>query len=170
MAFNSLLFIFFFLPIFLLLFYVVPKKCKIYVLLLFSIIFYYFSGLFNLIILLAVTLFNYLYSFVINKYRNKFVLIINLLINLVVLGLFKYNTNLVLPLGISFYTFNNISYIVDLYNKKCSIIKNIFYYFTSSMLFTHVTMGPISKYSDLYENLKISIIKMKIFIVDLEDS
>ena len=154
MAFNSLLFIFFFLPIFLLLFYVVPKKCKIYVLLLFSIIFYYFSGLFNLIILLAVTLFNYLYSFVINKYRNKFVLIINLLINLVVLGLFKYNTSLVLPLGISFYTFNNISYIVDLYNKKCSIIKNIFYYFTSSMLFTHVTMGPISKYSDLYENLK----------------
>lgn len=153
MSFNTLIFIIVFLPLFLLLFYLVPKKFKYLVVLLCSVIFYLYSGLFNLILLLGICLVNYIFTNVFSKRDNKFLWYILILLNIGCLGLFKYGFSSIFPLGISFYTFNNISYIVDVKRKKINCEKNILYYMTYILLFCHITMGPIVRYSDLKESI-----------------
>lgn len=155
MNFSSLLFIFVFLPIAFLLFYIVPKRYKHLVLLLASIVFYLYSGVFNLILLFCVSTINYILVRVFGKKEKfNFILGILALLNIGTLLLFKYNGNLIFPLGISFYIFNNISYIMDVKRKKISSEKNYLYYLLFSMLFCHVTMGPIVRYENISRDLK----------------
>jgi len=154
MNFSSLIFIFFFLPIFLLCYRLVPKKGKKIILLLFSIVFYLYSGLYNFIILISLSLFNYLILLIINRFKKLgFLYYVLIIINILVLLVFKYDKSLVFPLGISFYIFNSLSYIVDLKGNKIKFDKNIVNYFVYVMLFTHITMGPITRYDSVINDL-----------------
>ena len=155
MNFSSLVFIFVFLPVLFLLFYLVPKKFKYLILLLGSIVFYSYSGLFNLIVLLCVSTFNYFITRIFGgKKKFNLILVVLALLNIFTLLLFKYNKNLLFPLGISFYIFNNVSYIIDVKRKKIKPEKNYLYYLLYSMLFCHVTMGPIIRYENISKDLK----------------
>ena len=154
MNFNSLTFLIFFLPIFFILFYLIPKKCRYIILLLGSVLFYSFSSINNLIIVITLALVNYIGTIFINKSKKVNILSYILVgINIIALLFFKYNNNIIFPLGISFYTFNNISYIIDIKRKKIPVEKNILYYLTYILTFTHITMGPITRYKDIKENI-----------------
>ena len=129
MSFNSLLFVIFFLPVFYLLFFLCPKKHRCYILLIANIIFYLFSGIKNLLLLLGISLMNYLITrWTENKKKNHILLNGLALWNLFTLFFYKYTNQLIFPLGISFYTFNNIMYIIDIKRKKQPVEKNYFYY------------------------------------------
>ena len=154
MNFNSLTFLIFFLPIFFIVFYLFPKKYRYIILLIFSIVFYLFSSLTNFIIVISLAFLNYIGTILINKSKKIDLLSYILVgINIITLLFFKYTDNIIFPLGISFYTFNNISYIIDIKRKKIPVEKNILYYLTYIMTFTHITMGPITRYQDIKNNI-----------------
>lgn len=146
MNFNSLIFLILFLPIFICAFYLVKNKYRYIVLLATSLIFYAYSGIFNFCVLLIVTVINYLFALILEKNKNKILLILSILIDIASLSFFKYNKSFVLPLGMSFYIFNNLTYIIDVYNNKIVSEKNILFYFIYACLFSHITMGPILHY------------------------
>ena len=150
MIFSSLEFIFIFLPLFLILYFVSPTKYKNYVLLIGSIIFYIIGAWehphYVLLLGIAISL-NYIIGKKLEKNKNKKILIVGIIYNLIWLIFFKYSDfiisiisnisdvyieplNLLLPIGISFYTFQSISYIVDIYNEKCKPAKSIIKYAT----------------------------------------
>ena len=136
MSFSSLTFIFLFLPISFLIFYITPKKIKKYIVLLISILFYTLSSINALPVLLCTIIVNYLVALAIDKCNNKKVVLTSgILLNALQLVFYKYTNfifdninninninnifsmnvpeiNLILPLGISFYTFQVISYLV----------------------------------------------------------
>ena len=153
MAFNSLIFLIVFLPLFLLLFYVIPKKYKYLIVLFCSVIFYLYSGLFNFFLLIGICIFNYIATRLLSRKNISFLWYLLIILNIIVLCLFKYGISSIFPLGISFYTFNNISYIVDIKRKKIDAEKNILYYMTYILLFCHITMGPLVRYNDLKESI-----------------
>lgn len=155
MNFSSLAFLFFFLPVFLILFFAFPKKHRYIIVLLGSLLFYFYSGLFNFLLISGISLFNYVYLLVIKKIKKHDIfLIILAILNIATLLFFKYNSLFAFPLGISFYTFNNLTYIFDIKKKVTKIETNILYYFTYVFLFCHVTMGPIVKYEDISKQIK----------------
>ncbi|MBQ9609843.1 MAG: MBOAT family protein [Lachnospiraceae bacterium] len=167
MNFTEIPFLFLFLPIALFLYYICPKKIRIFILLVISLIFYSIgSG--KYFILLAISLFvNILLSMFISKQQKtakKLLLILGILYNIGILGYYKYydffitNVNtvlksnyklhdLALPLGLSFFTFKSISYLVDVYNGKSdySIIKTALYL----SFFGQIQSGPLSRYEDM---------------------
>ena len=155
MNFSSLIFIFFFFPSFLFIYRIIPKKFKKIVLLVFSILFYLYSGLYNFIILVSLSFINYLFTNLISKFKKlHFLYYLLIALNIGTLLVFKYNKSLAFPLGISFYIFNSLSYIIDLKRGKIKTEKNILNYFTYIMLFTHVTMGPITRYDSVKKDLE----------------
>lgn len=145
MLFSSVTFLFFFLPIVFLLYYAVPKKYKNYLLLFFSIVFYAWGGLLYLPLLLISISINYLFGITIesykdNKNKKRKVLIGSIIFNILYLGVFKYtnfimdNINILLntkiniptiplPIGISFYTFQAMSYVIDVYRNDGKVQK-----------------------------------------------
>ena len=90
MVFSSILFIFFFLPIFLLCYFLVPKKLKNTVLLIFSLIFYAWGEPIYIILMILSTLINYILALLMNKNNKKIYLVLCVLINVLLLGVFKY--------------------------------------------------------------------------------
>lgn len=146
MNFNSLIFLILFLPIFICAFYLVKNKYRYIVLLATSLIFYAYSGIFNFCVLFIVAVINYLFALILEKNKNKILLILSILIDIASLSFFKYNKSFVLPLGMSFYIFNNLTYIIDVYNNKIVSEKNILFYSIYACLFSHITMGPILHY------------------------
>lgn len=156
MNFNSLTFLILFLPIFFSVFFLFPKKYRSFVILLGSILFYFYSGIFNGILIIIISFTNYLLAMLINKDLKckKSLFVLTIALNIFILFLFKYNGSLLLPLGISFYTFNNISYIVDVKMKKILPENNFLQYLTYSMLYCHVTMGPITNYQLIKKDLE----------------
>lgn len=188
MIFSSLVFLLKFIPLFFLIYYIVPAKLKNYVLFVFSIIFYAF-GEPKFLILIFISIFvNYIVGLLISYYdgkektlenttKNKYTvckslaLIVGIIYNLSALLVFKYadffieNINhifktdisllkLTLPLGISFYTFQIMSYIIDLYRGKIKATKSIVVLGTYLVMFPQLIAGPIVVYSDVSERLK----------------
>ena len=146
MVFSSISFLFFFLPLLFLVYFLVPKKSRNLVLLCFSLFFYFFGEKWYLCLLLFVTFFNYLCAIFMDK-RKKLFLIIGIVLNVGILFYYKYtnffinsfndifglklNTlNIILPLGISFFTFQNISYLIDVYKGSVKRENSFFYYLT----------------------------------------
>ncbi|GIM34106.1 hypothetical protein PAGU1678_33740, partial [Paraclostridium bifermentans subsp. muricolitidis] len=147
MVFSSIVFLFTFLPITLILYYISPRKMKNIVLLLISLIFYAWGEPVYVFLMMFTTLFDYLIGLLINKYRrnkikSKRIFIFAVLVNLGILGFFKYygfvieNINSVfslnigynqlpLPIGISFYTFQTLSYVIDVYLDKVKVQKSL---------------------------------------------
>ena len=147
MVFSKPIFLFGFLPIVLLLYYIVPRKFKNFVLLFMSLIFYAW-GEPKLLLLMVFTIFvDYTAGLLINKYSNKpvtskIIFVATLVINLALLGIFKYANFVIdsinsvvggkfdlleisLPIGISFYTFQALSYVIDVYKKVVPVEKNL---------------------------------------------
>ncbi len=171
MIFSSISFLFFFLPLLLLIYYLLPRKFRNIVLLIFSLIFYYFGEKWYVILLIASCLINFLIGIALEKNEKKIYLILGLIINLGLLIYFKYtnfflssfsnlfNLNInslkiVLPLGISFFTFQNISYLIDVYRKDVESSKNFLNYATYIALFPQLVAGPIVRYKDVTEEIK----------------
>lgn len=171
MVFSSISFLFFFLPLLFLIYYLVPKKGRNYVLLLFSLLFYYWSEKQYLVLLLFSCLVSYLIGCFLGKKKKKSIFVLGILIHVGLLFYFKYSnffldnvTNLfglpdisfsvILPLGISFFTFQNISYLVDVYQGSVLTERNFFTYCTYVTLFPQLVAGPIVRYQDVLEDLK----------------
>ena len=171
MVFSSTIFVFLFLPLVLILYFLMPKKFRNYILLIFSIIFYIFGGPKFLLVLLLVVLIDYFGAFLIDKKKNKkLFLIITICLNIATLFYFKYtgffleNINnlfslnikipdIVLPIGISFYTFQAMSYVIDVYRKKVKVQKNFFTLLLYVSLFPQLVAGPIVRYETIEKEL-----------------
>lgn len=175
MLFSSITFLFYFLPITLGLYYIVPKQFKNYILLLSSIIFYSWGGLLYLPILLISICINYAFGLKIDKYKDnkiqkKKILIYSIIFNVLYLGIFKYtnfitdNINILfnmnisipkipLPIGISFYTFQAMSYVIDVYREDGKVQKNIFNLALYISMFPQLVAGPIVRYQTVDDQI-----------------
>jgi alginate O-acetyltransferase complex protein AlgI len=169
MVFSSNIFLFLFLPTTLLLYFAAPKKLvgekyKNYLLLFASLIFYAWGEAQYLVLLLISILVNYFFGIAIEKRSKNFYATIAIAFNLLLLGYFKYANFLVenfnqispyqvtlakvhLPIGISFFTFHAISYLVDIYRKKCRAQKNICDLALYISFFPQLIAGPIVRYN-----------------------
>lgn len=173
MLFNSLTFLFIFLPICLLLYFLLPGiKLKNTILLIFSLIFYSFGEPVYVLLMLFSIFISYIFGLLINNGRyKKFYLIISIILLLLNLFFFKYsnflidninyifnlnisNLNLSLPIGISFYTFQALSYLIDLYKDKIKVQKNFFYLALYISLFPQLIAGPIVRYETVEEEIR----------------
>ena len=175
MVFSSLSFLFFFLPLLLVVYYISKDNYKNYILLVFSLIFYSWGEPVYVLLMILSIIINYIVAILIDKYENKkikkMILIIGIFIDIGLLFYFKYSnffidilnnifglsykiTEIVLPIGISFYTFQEISYLVDVYLKRIKVQKNIFNLGTYISFFPQLIAGPIVRYKDIEKQLK----------------
>lgn len=175
MLFSGIPFLFYFLPIELLLYFSVPKKLKNAVLLLSSLFFYGWGEPKFLIFMLISIIQGYVFGLLIEKYngmkRSKVFLVASVFISLGILGYYKYadffieNFNaltgasvpllkIVLPIGISFYTFQILSYVVDVYRKDVAAQRNIINLGAYIAMFPQLIAGPIVRYSDIAVQLE----------------
>ena len=172
MVFSSIIFLFYFLPITLIIYYIVPNKAKNLVLLLFSLLFYFYGEPKYILIMISSIISAYIFGILMDKYRkySKLFLIFSLCVSIGALVYFKYinflieNINLflshkidfiyvVLPIGISFYTFQIISYLVDVYNGKTKAQKNLINLAMYVALFPQLIAGPIVRYNTINEQI-----------------
>lgn len=179
MVFSSILFIFRFLPIALILYFLTPYKYKNLILTILSLIFYSWGEGKYFLIMIASIAVDYTAGRLIYKFKDQkkklFILCISLLFNLGMLFFFKYinffieNINdifnmslglvkITLPLGISFYTFQTMSYSIDVYRGRVKPENNIINFAAFVTLFPQLIAGPIVKYSDISEEIKNRII------------
>ena len=171
MVFSSAVFVFGFLPLVFLCYFIAPKKIKNYVLLVFSLIFYLFGGPKFIFLLLSVVLINYVGALLISKFKSKIWLIVTVALNLGLLGYFKYldffirsfnrflGTDLkvlgiVLPIGISFYVFQALSYTIDVYREEVKVQNNFFLLLFYVSFFPQLVAGPIVRYKTIEEEIK----------------
>ena len=170
MDFSNCIFIFIFFPISCIVFYLTPKRLKKYSLLLLSLAFLTLASWRSLVVILISTVLSYVIGLMIEKYHKRYILILGIILNVLLLIFFKYtnfifaNINkifstqikslkLVLPLGISFFTFQIISYLVDVYKKKINAEKNIVNYLLYICFFPRVLQGPIVRYEEFKKNI-----------------
>ena len=168
MVFSSFSFIFVFLPIVLAIYFLVKDKYKNICICIASLIFYAWGEPKNIILMLLSVLVNYWFAIYIGKQegkKKKLLLVLDIIFNIGIMGFFKYanfiinNMNAVfstnienvkasLPIGISFYTFQILSYIIDVYRGKVKVQKNIIKLCTYVALFPRLVQGPIVRYED----------------------
>ena len=174
MVFSSLIFIFVFLPLFLIIYYIFPIRFKNIILLIFSLLFYSWGEPIYILLLLLSSFVDYVNGFLINRYNNnpkikKIFLINSVIINLSLLGIFKYSNfivsnlnligfkiplgNIALPLGISFFTFQTMSYSIDVYLGNIKYEKNFINFMTYVCMFPQLVAGPIVRYADISKEL-----------------
>lgn len=175
MSFNSLAFLCIFLPVALLAYYVVPRKAKNLCLFLFSLVFYAWGVPAHVLILLGTIVVDYVCGLLISHFSDskgkaRLFTALNIVVNVGMLGYFKYTGMIVtslngfgmdlavpeiaLPLGISFYTFQSISYAVDVYRKEVPAMRNFIDFGTYISCFINISSGPIARYSLMYEQIK----------------
>lgn len=175
MSFTTIEFMFRFLPIFLIVYYVVPTRYKNMILLIGSFVFYAWGQHFYLLLLMLSIVVNYTFGRLIGERRaqKKPLLVLGLIYNFGLLVFFKYTNffieninalltathiqiptiSVVMPLGISFYTFQVVSYLVDVYRGDQRPVKNIINLGVYIAMFPQVTSGPIGLYSELEPTL-----------------
>ena len=176
MVFSSILFLFRFMPAAFAIYYLVPRRFKNFTLLVLSLIFYSWGEAKYFPIMIASTVVDYTASGLIESHRdNKLIcrlgLIYSVVFNLGMLGFFKYTNffvgnlnalfglslptiSFVLPLGISFYTFQTMSYTIDVYLGKVKAERNIIDFGAFVVLFPQLIAGPIVRYTDINRELK----------------
>lgn len=177
MVFSSTFFIFFFLPTVFLVYFAAPNKLKNFVLFFFSLIFYAWGEPVYILIMLFSTVFDYANGLMIERFFSndrhtaaKIVLICSVVVNLGILGFFKYHNffieninvltgshlsliNIALPIGISFYTFQTMSYTIDVYNREVAAQRNIISFGAYITMFPQLVAGPIVQYKDIETQL-----------------
>lgn len=171
MLFSSITFIYYFLPILLFVYFITKNKYKNMVLLVFSLIFYFLGEPKYIIILISSCIINYYLSKIIFKTNKKIYLIIACVYNIGQLLIFKYtdffilninnilNTNIpftyiIMPIGISFYTFQILAYIIDVYNKNHPPAKKLTDFMMYVCLFPQLIAGPIVRYRDILKEIE----------------
>ena len=170
MVFTSINFLYYFLPTVLILYFIVPKKYKNLLLLISSLLFYFYGEPKYIILMIIEIVLAYFEARLIEKYKSKEIFIFSIFIHVLLLCIFKYtnflitningifNTNIsllniVLPIGISFYTFQIISYLVDVYKGKLKAQKNFISLATYVSLFPQLIAGPIVRYETINKEL-----------------
>lgn len=177
MVFSSILFLFYFLPVVLTIYFISPRKYRNYILFLSSLFFYSWGEPKYIWIMLFSTVLDYTCGRRIHYHkirddfkRAKAWLIVSITVNLTLLGFFKYSDFLIsnvnnifnlqipllgilLPIGISFYTFQTMSYTIDLYRGDTEVQNNIIYFGTYVSLFPQLIAGPIVRYETISEEI-----------------
>lgn len=174
MVFSSLTFLFFFLPVVLLLYFLSSNRWKNLILFLVSLLFYAWGEPIYIFLLLFSTIVDYSIAIYIEKNHEnkkaKLALITSMVINICLLGVFKYSDfivssinqffslaieqpNLPLPIGISFYTFQTMSYIIDVYRKDARAQRNVIDFGAYISMFPQLVAGPIVCYNTISEQL-----------------
>ncbi len=191
MIFSSITFLFYFLPVFLILYFISPFKNT--VLLIASLLFYAWGEVGYTLLLLVSIAVNFIFGLLIDRTQNaerrtqKILLVLGIACNLLLLGYFKYFNFLTdnisflstektvhLPLGISFFTFQAISYLFDVYRKEAKVEKNIFNLALYISMFPQLIAGPIVRFKTVAEQIhnRVSTLDniskgVRIFIVGL---
>ena len=174
MVFSSITFLFYFLPIVLGIYYIVPKKFKNIVLLISSFVFYFYGEPTYVLLLAFSIIITYIFGILIDKYRqtekSKIFLALACVISIGLLVYFKYANfiieninlwlsrkidfiNVALPIGISFYTFQMLSYLVDVYKGEAKVQKNILKLAMYVSLFPQLIAGPIVRYTTIEKQI-----------------
>ena len=185
MIFSSIPFLFFFFPLFILLYFTLPFKYKNYILLLFSLIFYAWGEPIYILLMIFSSIVDFINGKNIEKYKDdnkkkKIFLIISIIINISLLGFFKYADffikvinnilnldipllNLGLPIGISFFTFQTMSYSIDVYRGDVKAEKDFLTFMTYVCMFPQLIAGPIVRYETVSNELHKRDINFKKF-------
>lgn len=174
MLFSSIPFLYYFLPIVIGMYFVVPFKFKNLVLLVSSLFFYFYGEPVYVILMLVACLSSYIHGLLIDKYRgtkwSKFWLTSSVVTSILMLGFFKYSNffieninalfksdiallGIALPIGISFYTFQTLSYTIDVYRGDAKVQKSFVRLATYVSLFPQLIAGPIVRYITVEEDL-----------------
>ena len=170
MLFTNISFLYYFLPIVIIIYFIMPKKYKNIILFLASMFFYFYGEPKYIFLMIIEILIAYIGGLLIEKYKNKKILIGIVIIHIGFLCFFKYtnfliininnifniNLNLLylaLPIGISFYTFQIISYEIDVYKGKVNVQKNFLKLATYVSLFPQLIAGPIVRYETIEKEL-----------------
>ena len=180
MVFSSYLFLFFFLPVTLLGYYIAPRRMKHLVLTLFSYLFYGWANPYFCLLMLFNTAVDYTNGRMMEKFpaKKKLFVTLSVITDLAILGFFKYfnfgieNYNalmsaagvgnwqyegffrVVLPLGISFYTFQSMSYVIDVYRGEAAVVRNFVDYACYVSMFPQLVAGPIIRFQEVADQLK----------------
>ena len=173
MIFSSMFFLWIFLPLTFVGYYVAGEKLKNVILLLVSLLFYTWGEPIYIALMLVSIAFNYVMALLIAKFENKrkILLVLDVAVNLLLLGYYKYFNffvssigsltgveysvaEIALPVGISFFTFQALSYVVDVYRRECEAEKNIMVVALYISFFPQLIAGPIVKYKDIAEQIK----------------
>ena len=175
MVFSSIPFLFFFLPACLILYYAVPFRVKNYILLIFSLAFYAWGEPVCILLMLFASFVDYLDGRLMTKFDDRpgirrLCLAVSAAVNLGMLGFFKYADFAVetvnalahtdfqppgigLPIGISFFTFQTMSYSIDLYRRNVSVERNYLTYLTYVSMFPQLIAGPIVRFRTVQKEL-----------------
>lgn len=185
MLFSSIYFLFYFLPITLLIYTIAPANLKNLVLLAASIFFYSWGEPIYVVLMIFSAVFNYFMAIDIRRDQvqgktGKATLIFTVVVNLFILCFFKYYgflmdtvnglfgtaipyTALALPIGISFYTFQALSYIFDVYRGNVRVQRNVLHFALYLALFPQLIAGPIVKYKDIAQQLEERTVTLEKF-------
>ena len=174
MIFSSISFLYYFLPATIILYFLAKDKYKNFVLLLCSLLFYFVGEPVYCLLMIFSAFSGYIHGLLIEKYKgsrySKYFLISSIVISVGLLGLFKYSNffienlnnvfnlnikflKLVLPIGISFYTFQIISYTIDIYKGQANLCKKFTDFSTYVCLFPQLIAGPIVRYTSIQNEL-----------------
>ena len=173
MVFSSISFLYYFLPCVIFLYFVVPNKFKNIMLLVASLLFYFWGEQLYILVMILAIVSAYIHGLLIEKYKEKkkIFLVSSISISVIILMFFKYTnffvdnvntilkTNIIiskiaLPIGISFYTFQLMSYVIDVYTEKAKVQKNFINLALYISLFPQLIAGPIVRYSSVERELE----------------
>ncbi|WP_211748223.1 MBOAT family protein [Paenibacillus sp. Marseille-Q4541] len=185
MVFSSVAFLFYFLPIALLLYYVAPQRWKNAALLLISLFFYAWGEPIYILLLLFSSVVDYLNGLLMERYDHRekirrLILVFSLIVNIGVLCFFKYAEFLInslngllgtcfavldlpLPIGISFYTFQTMSYMIDVYRRSVRAQRSFVGFAAFVSMFPQLVAGPIVRYDDIDKQLVSRKVTMDLF-------
>jgi len=192
MLFSSPIFLFLFLPLVLFVYFLTPKKFKNFTLLAFSLVFYTWGEKELVLLILLSAAVDYISGLIISKGKRKLGLYISITFNISILLYFKYAnfissnlisllegfnmspegalnfSNIALPIGISFYTFQTMSYTIDVYRGQVKACKNFIDFATYVTLFPQLIAGPIVRYAVIEKELKSRTVTTSLFYEGVE--
>lgn len=174
MVFSSVEFLYLFLPLIIIVYFIVPRRLKNVVLLIFSYIFYAFGEPVYILLMVFSSVLDYVVGRSMEAtekdHIRKILLVVSLIANISLLGVFKYYDFIIesmnyllgtslplkelpLPIGISFFTFQTMSYSIDVYRRRVPAQKNFLNFATYVSMFPQLIAGPIVRYADINEQL-----------------
>lgn len=182
MVFSSLTFLYFFLPLVLGLYFISPMKIKNLIIFISGILFYAWGEPLYVVVMILSTLIDYTAGVMLDKFDKKpkvrvVFLLVSLVMNLGLLGVFKYGSFIItninaifglsikdpqlpLPIGISFFTFQSMSYTIDMYLRKIKVQKNVISFSSYVSLFPQIVAGPIVRYEDVAAEIDDRVINV----------
>ncbi len=167
MLFSSIPFLYYFLPVTLFAYYLAPEKCKNFILLIASLIFYGWGEPRFVFVLISATILGYVFGLLIGKSEgtkwSKVFLILSVISSVGMLLYFKLGT--FFPIGVSFYTFQLLSYTIDVYRKEVKPQKNFVILAAYVSMFPQLIAGPIVRYSDI----EMQLLKRKLHFSNISE-